>query len=474
MLRGLALPPLKVLVFILGLFLGLTGLLYVLAQVPNPNSYRFEVLDVVFWAALVFVARRTAIKLPFNAAMSHVFIVALASVTMFPAWLATVLPFLFTFNKDIGKSSYPWYKEVFNRTQSALATGGAALAWWWVQSQGQMWALHPAALDFVGILAASLAYFVVNIFAVTYVIHLSTGTSLRKVWFENFGWLWVSYLVQAPVGLLLAKAYQTPLVGGWGGFTVLFMMLLLYFSRYYWDEKVRLEESFDETIEVLVSALDAKDPFTRLHSERVAAIAQSLAQKAGLDEQDLKRITYAARIHDIGKVAIPDAVLLKPDKLTEEEFKLIKTHPVKGLEVLKPMLDRLPQEVRWVIRHHHERWDGTGYPEGLKGENIPLWARIVSLADAYEAMTAGRAYTRAKTPQEALNEIIMHAGRQFDPQLASFFETLWLEDLIWKDREEFLRRYTLPAHLSALSSPSGSEPASATSPTSSSKRRGPL
>jgi HD-GYP domain-containing protein (c-di-GMP phosphodiesterase class II) len=252
------------------------------------------------------------------------------------------------------------------------------------------------------------------------------------------------------------------------------MMLLLYFSRYYWDEKVRLEESFDETIEVLVSALDAKDPFTRLHSERVAAIAQSLAQKAGLDEQDLKRITYAARIHDIGKVAIPDAVLLKPDKLTEEEFKLIKTHPVKGLEVLKPMLDRLPQEVRWVIRHHHERWDGTGYPEGLKGENIPLWARIVSLADAYEAMTAGRAYTRAKTPQEALNEIIMHAGRQFDPQLASFFETLWLEDLIWKDREEFLRRYTLPAHLSALSSPSGSEPASATSPTSSSKRRGPL
>jgi len=277
----------------------------------------------------------------------------------------------------------------------------------------------------------------------------------------------VSYLVQAPVALLLAKAYQTPLIGGWGGFTVLFMMLLLYFSRFYWDEKVKVEESFDDTIEVLVSALDAKDPYTRLHSERVAAIVKSIAERMGFDEHDVKRITYAARIHDIGKVAIPDSILLKPSKLTEEEFELIKTHPQKGLEVLSPMKHRLSKEVQGVILHHHERWDGSGYPAQLKGEAIPLWARIVALADAYEAMTAGRAYSPAKTPQEALNEIIVQAGRQFDPQVVKHFEALWRENLIWKDRKEFLRRYTLPAHSSESPSLSPSGPASATSPTSS-------
>lgn len=428
-------------------------------------------MDVLFWAVLILIAKRTEVKLPLSATMSHSFIVALAAVTLFPVWLASSLIFLFSFAKDLGKASYPWYKDLFNRTQHGLATALASLVWWLIQSQA---GINPQVLEAVGIFAISIVYFVVNIASVVYVIYLSSGASIRKIWYENFSWLWVSYLVQAPVGLLLAKAYQIPLIGGWGGFTVLFMMLLLYFSRYYWDEKVKLEESFDSTIEVLISALDAKDPFTRLHSERVAAITNSIAKRLGFDEQDVKRITYAARIHDIGKVAIPDSVLLKPSKLSAEEFALIKSHPAKGLEVLHPMRQRLSKDVQGVILHHHERWDGAGYPMGKRGQDIPQWARVVSLADAYEAMTAGRAYTRAKSPEEALNEIIMFAGRQFDPQVVMAFEELWLEDHIWKDREEFLRRYTSPVQLSELPLPSRSEPASATSATSSSRSFGPL
>ena len=427
-------------------------------------------MDILFWAVLILVAKRTEVKLPLSATMSHSFIVALAAVTLFPVWLSPTLIFTFSFGKDLGKTSYPWYKDLFNRTQHGLATALASLIWWLIQSQA---GINPQALEALGILTISVIYFAVNMASVTYVIHLSSGISVRKIWFENFSWLWVSYLVQAPVGLLLAKAYQTPLIGGWGGFTVLFIMLLLYFSRYYWDEKVKLEEAFDNTIEVLISALDAKDPFTRLHSERVAAISQSIGQRLGLDEQDVKRLTYAARIHDIGKVAIPDSVLLKPEKLSPEEMALIRSHPGKGLEVLHPMLGRLSKDVQGVIHYHHERWDGNGYPTGLRGAQIPLWARIVSLSDAYEAMTAGRAYSRAKSPEEALNEIIMLAGRQFDPQVVRVFEELWLEDLIWKDPEEFLRRYTSPVQLSELPSPSRSEPASATSATSSSSRHGP-
>ncbi|GIW33126.1 MAG: phosphohydrolase [Meiothermus sp.] len=458
----LALPPPRVLLFLLGLLLAFGGLVFLLSRLAGTTS-AVSILDLAFWSGLVWLARRVAVRLPFNASMSHAFVVDIALVTFFPPWLAPVLVFTLSFNKNFGRPGYPWYKDLFNRTQSGLATGLAAGAWWLVQQTD----LSPELRPITGVLAASVVYFLINVSTVTYVIHLASGASLRKIWFENYSWLWVSYLVQAPVGLLLAKAYQTPLVGGWGGFTVLFMMLLLYFSRYYWDEKVKLEESFDETIELLVSTIDAKDPFTRLHSERVAAIAASIAQRMGFDEQDVKRITYAARIHDIGKVAIPDSVLLKPGKLSEDEFTLIKSHASKGLEVLQPMRQRLSKDVQGVIMHHHERWDGSGYPSKLIGEAIPLWARIVSLADAYEAMTAGRAYSPAKAPQEALNEVIMHAGRQFDPQVVKLFEALWLEDPIWKDREEFLRRYTSPAHLSGLSSPSRSGPVSETLPTSS-------
>ncbi|WP_337868293.1 HD-GYP domain-containing protein [Meiothermus sp.] len=462
------LPPLRVLLFLLVLLGAFVGLIYLL--LPHSSLHLPSALDITFWIVLIILSKRVAVTLPFNASMSHAYVVALAAITLFPAWLAAGLVFIFSLNKDFGRPGYTWYKDIFNRTQSGLATVLAGWTWSWTQAQ---LGFHPYLLEAAGILAASLVYFLVNVGSVTYIIHLASGAGLRKVWFENFSWLWVSYLVQAPIGLLLAKAYQIPLVWGWGGFTVLFMMLLLYFSRFYWDEKVKLEEAFDTTIEVLVATLDAKDSFTRLHSERVASITNSIAKRLGLDEQDVKRITYAARIHDIGKVAIPDSVLLKPKKLTAEEFALIKSHPAKGLEVLRPMLRRLSKDVQGVILHHHERWDGTGYPAGKRGEDIPLWARVVSLADAYEAMTAGRSYARPKSPEETLNEIIMLAGRQFDPQVVKLFEDLWHEDLIWKDREEFLRRYISPVQLSELPSLSPSEPASETLPTSSSKQLGP-
>lgn len=466
MKASLPLPPLRVLLFLLVLLGAFSGLLYLLLQ---SGPYTPNALNLAFWAALIVIAKRTHVALPFNASMSHAFVVALAAITLFPPWLAAGLVFVFSFNKEFGRPGYTWYKDLFNRTQSGLATGLAGWAWGWAQAH---LGLHSYLEEALGILAASLVYFLVNVGSVTYIIHLASGASLRKVWFENYSWLWVSYLLQAPIGLLLAKAYQIPLIWGWGGFTMLFMMLLLYFSRFYWDEKVKVEAAFNDTIEVLVAALDAKDSFTRLHSERVAAIASSIAKRMGFDEHDVKRITYAARIHDIGKVAIPDSILLKPSKLTPEEFDLIKTHPTKGLELLKPMQSRLSNEVRAVIMHHHERWDGNGYPSRLKGEQIPLWARIVALADAYEAMTAGRAYSAAKKPREALNEIIMHAGQQFDPQVVKHFEALWHQDPIWKDREDFLRRYILPAHLSELPLRSGSEPVSVTSPTSSLGRPG--
>ncbi len=354
--RRLELPPPRVLAFILavfGIFLVLEG--YLLLghgfRLPPPGLSWF---DLLFWAALLFWSVRVRICLPLSASMSHLFLFALALAVLAPPWLAPLWVFLFQY------SGNTWYKQLFNRSQDALATLAAVLVWRFFQSNP----LYLGSLDLsagAGIGLAAVAFFIVNTGLVTLIIHLASGTPLRKIWQKNFGWLAVSYLLLSPIALLLARAYETPLIGGWGGWTVLLFLIPLYYSRFYWDEKVRLEQAFDATLEVLMHALEAKEKETRLHSERVADIAADLARAHYKDEAKAQEIYRAARLHDIGKIGIPEGLLLKPDKLTPEEYELVQSHTTKGVELLKPAEKvAFGPLVYNVIRHHHERWDGRG------------------------------------------------------------------------------------------------------------------
>ncbi|WP_338081433.1 HD-GYP domain-containing protein [Allomeiothermus silvanus] len=453
--------PTKILIYVVGIAVA-AGALVAYLYIAGPQGPRYSWLDVVFWVGLVAWSTRVAVALPFNAAMSHLFVIILGAIILFPPWLAMLIVAVGYFSSEFGKPTFPWYKDLFNRAQNTLVTGLAALVWHFLTEVAPVGLGRFDISAGVAIVAASFVLFISNITLVYYVIHLASGAPFRKIWVDNFRWLSLSYFVLAPIGLFMARAYQIPLVGGWGGFSVLFILMLLYYSRFYWDERVKLQEALDSTIEVLVKALDAKDPHTRLHSERVAAISKDLAKAAGLDESDQRKIEYGARIHDIGKVSIPDSILLKPGRLTEEEFNQIKLHPTDGIKLLQPA-QRYMRDVLPIIRHHHERWDGRGYPDGLAGQETHLWARIVALGDAYEAMTAGRPYVKAKTPEEALREIMDLAGSQFDPKLAKLFHELWLQDPLWKDREVFLRASTSQAPSSDSSAPSSPAPAYRTS-----------
>ncbi|MFG0292999.1 MAG: HD-GYP domain-containing protein [Phycisphaerales bacterium JB050] len=173
------------------------------------------------------------------------------------------------------------------------------------------------------------------------------------------------------------------------------------------------------TISSLIRALDAKDPYTRGHSDRVAALARQLARKAGLGEKLAERYHIAGLLHDVGKIGVPEAVLCKPGRLTDEEFGFIMKHPEIGFNILDGvpgMEDLLPG-----VMHHHERYDGKGYPHGLAGEDIPLIARVLCLADTFDAMSSNRAYRSAMTRDTVLGEIEKCAGTQFDPELAMLF-----------------------------------------------------
>jgi HD-GYP domain-containing protein (c-di-GMP phosphodiesterase class II) len=180
-----------------------------------------------------------------------------------------------------------------------------------------------------------------------------------------------------------------------------------------------LYENMLSTLNSMAKILDARDPHTSQHSTRVTnfSLAMSNILKLPDDEKDVLYI--AASLHDIGKVGIPDSILLKPGRLTDEEFMIIKRHPDIGADILKP-IPPMSRETE-VIRYHHERYDGKGYPAGIGGEEIPLLSRIITLADSYDAMTSDRPYRKGLPIDKAIEEIVRCIGSQFDPELAKIF-----------------------------------------------------
>jgi len=203
-------------------------------------------------------------------------------------------------------------------------------------------------------------------------------------------------------------------------------ILLKRFQAYLLAYKTSYDEQLRGMVKGVIATIELKDPYTRGHSERVAHYARLLAKATGkYNEDELSSFHYACLLHDIGKVNIPDEILMKPGKLTYEEFEVIKTHPVVGVEAVKKV-QGLEQSLD-VIKSHHERWDGKGYPEQLQGEEISYLARIVSVADAFDAMTSSRSYRSALPVEEAYNRIIDGKGTQFDPELVELFKKVFPE-----------------------------------------------
>lgn len=183
--------------------------------------------------------------------------------------------------------------------------------------------------------------------------------------------------------------------------------------------KVELENTYISTIKVLAELVDARDKYTGKHSENVSTYASCICDELGLEEETKVQIRIAANIHDIGKIAISDNILNKPDMLSLEEYESIKQHPVIGAEVLNKITGF--RDISTIIRHHHERWDGSGYPSCLKGEKIPLGSQIIGISDAFDAMTTDRVYRKSLGKEKAIQILIEEKGRQFNPKLVDAF-----------------------------------------------------
>ena len=272
----------------------------------------------------------------------------------------------------------------------------------------------------------ALTYFLLNSWLITFVIALERRLDPVKVWTRSFVWLSLNYFGGASVAFLLVGYNRTIDLGYVG--VIIPLLLVLYFT--FKTTMGRVEDAdrhveqinrlYLSTIETLAMAIDAKDQVTHGHIRRVQAYATTLATEVGVkDEGLLKAIEAAALLHDMGKLAVPEYILNKPGKLTEAEFEKMKLHASVGADILSAI--DFPYPVVPIVRHHHENWDGTGYPSGIRGTDIPIGARILAVVDCFDALTSDRPYRPKLSDEEALAILHQRRGSMYDPLIVDTF-----------------------------------------------------
>jgi diguanylate cyclase (GGDEF)-like protein/putative nucleotidyltransferase with HDIG domain len=283
----------------------------------------------------------------------------------------------------------------------------------------------------LGVAAATTVYFLTSTLAIAAVVALTESKNLRKLWHECYFWSFPYYLVGGAISALISTCRHR---FGWETTVlvlpvvyVIFRSYRLYLGRLE-SEKLHAEEMASlhlRTIEALALAIEAKDHTTHDHLQRVQIYALELGKKMQLEDDQLQALRAASILHDIGKLAVPEHIISKPGKLTSEEFEKMKIHPVVGAEILARV--QFPYDVVPIVRAHHERWNGSGYPDGLKGEEIPIGARILSVVDCLDALASDRQYRRALPLDEAMAVIVAEAGKSYEPRIVEVLQRNYLE-----------------------------------------------
>lgn len=379
---------------------------------PNPG---LDLGRLFFWILLTLAASLAPVSLPGGVVVYPNTAPLIAAV--FDSDLANPfglvwVAFLGTFSLRDLRREVPWYGMLYNRFEFVLS---AFLAWFTLE-------ITQASVkrgDELGVIAqislSGLVFTLVNTALSVAAAGLRTGTPFRRVWALSLSNVAVGLLAQVPMGWLMAEIAVK--VGIWA--TVLFAVPL-FLARYSFTKFVELRDLFFGTVSALSQAIDAKDGYTRGHADRVSRIAGSIARELGLSEADIEQIELAGMLHDIGKIGVEDRILLKPARLDLGEQEAMQRHPIYGASILEPSKQLRPLVP--IVLHHHEHFDGSGYPEGLIGEEIPIGSRILLVADAYEAMTSDRIYRKAIGHERALQQLNKYKGVQFDPKVVRSFE----------------------------------------------------
>lgn len=375
-----------------------------------------EIAAALYMSAMGILAHFMLYKLPRGGHGSVAFIPFLAAALIAPKWVSVLaVAALVTVMEGLLRRRQP-IKALFNVAQGSLslslaimlflALGGRPLA-----ELRDASLLAAAAQNFLPTIALIVTFFAVNSLLVSGVLAIIGGTSLSHVWKKNTLATIPYDVLASPVVYLLAWVY---VVAGIPGATALCIPLLGV--RQLYKTNSQLEQVNRELLELMVKAIEARDPYTSGHSRRVSHYSKIIARGIGLSAQDVERVGIAALLHDVGKIhEVYAPILRKPGKLTPDEWAVMQTHPIKSAELVSTVSHL--KDIIAPVRHHHENWDGSGYPDGLAGHDIPLAARVILFADTIDAMTTDRPYRKALGEMEVRVELLKFRGSQFDPEI---------------------------------------------------------
>ncbi len=300
-------------------------------------------------------------------------------------------------------------RATFNLSQVVLATVAASVAYQIFGGVSSLTSLDFRT-SFPPFVVAVLAYFAVNSIAASYALSILERRSAIEVWRQVTGSIIVFDVVMSSLAYLIALLYVR-----WGAVSLLAALIPMIGLRYSYGVNIELQQLNQDLLRVLIKTLEARDKYTSGHSERVSERARLIAQQLGLRSKLIRLIETGALLHDIGKIDLAyGEILRQAGPLTPEQRELIRAHPDKGVEIMQSVRSLDPRILE-CIRHHHEWFDGNGYPVGLKGEDIPIGARIIMICDSIDAMMTDRPYRKALTIDEVRKELIRNSGSQFDP-----------------------------------------------------------
>ncbi len=393
--------------------------------IATPPDLRWVVLAILTLVSGQLMLRMPAVPISFSISDVFTFTTALL---FGPAAGAVVVAFdAAVISMRLARSARTVTRYLFNVSSGALAMVVSGWVYVALTHASILSAYTPPIVRHIVPLSIFAGmYFLLNTGMVALAIGFSGRETAWAVWSEHFKSLWPGYFGGAWAAGLTLFLVST----GNGDFRVLALVLPIPFILYltfrtavarmqdHVGHLTRVNSMYLSTIESLAQAVDARDQVTHDHIRRVQKNAMLLARELGIDdEEQLRALEAAALLHDTGKLAIPEHILNKPDKLTPAEFEMMKLHTTIGADILSPI--DFPYPVVPIVRHHHENWDGSGYPDGLRGEEIPIGARIISVVDCFDALTSDRPYRRALSPERALRVIVDSSGVMYDPTVVA-------------------------------------------------------
>jgi diguanylate cyclase (GGDEF)-like protein/putative nucleotidyltransferase with HDIG domain len=318
-----------------------------------------------------------------------------------------------------------WFQVLFSVAGIPFPVMAAQAA---LKSRGLLMVDHSG---YIALLVASMAYYVINTVTVAGIISCTSGKPVYETWRKSYLWTSPHYLVG---GAIAGATHYLSTHWGWPALLMaapplylVYRSYSLYLGRIEEQQKHILEMSglHLRTIETLALAIDAKDDTTAAHLRRVQVYATEIGKELNLTASEMKALDAAALLHDVGKLAVPEYIISKPGKLTEEEFEKMKVHPVVGAEILERV--QFPYPVVPIVRSHHEKYDGTGYPDGLAGEEIPIGARILSAVDCLDALASARQYRQAMPLEDAMRIVVEQSGKSYDPKVVAILQRRFRE-----------------------------------------------